>query len=266
MRYALFCFLITLSAPAWAADAAAVWLFNTSREEVLISKNPNLKRPMASITKIMTAMVALDHDRDLDRRVRLDPRVGTRLPVTDYSRRDLLAAMLVRSDNAAAETLASDYPGGRRAFLDAMNSRAHKLRMINTKFADPSGLSRQNISTVSDVHLMIVASLKYDVIRQASVKKQVLLESHYNSRVRTIELANTNQPLLFEFDNIVVSKTGFTRPAGWCVAMAVENGPDVYIIVVLGSATPTARADLVKRILYNHLQDPEIHEIWDWRL
>lgn len=250
----------------WASPPGAIWLFNAQRDEVLIGYNANARHSIASITKIMTAMVYLDHQKYLNTKIRLGNINRSNLPRQEWSRRDLLAAMLVRSDNNAAETLAADYPGGREAFIRAMNAKARSLRMVSTHFEDASGLSSKNISTAGEVSMMILAASKYEFIRQASVKKQLLLDTQYGQKVRTIELQNTNRPLLFEFDNIVVSKTGFTRAAGWCVAMVVENGPDRYVVVVLGSKDKHVRAETVKLMLYNHLKDSDVAESTDWQI
>lgn len=257
LRYFVLAFLLVLAMPV-GAQPAALLLYNRTTDQMLISDNIDAVRPMASITKIMTAMVALDTDPDLDRKIRLDTRVGSYIPRQYYSRRDLLNALLVKSDNAAAETLALDHPGGRPGFMAAMNAKAQAIGMRHTHFDDPSGLSRKNVSTARDIQRMVLRSLRYDFISQASSQKQVALDTYYKAKVRTIELWNTNRPLLFEFDNVLISKTGFTRPAGWCVAMVVDAGADTFVVVVLGSPTPKHRADVVKRVLYNHIRDEAI--------
>lgn len=259
-------FKLALVSAAWAGPPGAIWLYNSQRDEVLIGHNANARHSIASITKIMTAMVYLDYHKYLETKIRLGNMHRSNLPRQEWSRRDLLAAMLVRSDNAAAETLAADYPGGRDAFMRAMNAKARSLKMVNTHFEDASGLSSKNISNAGEVSIMISAAAKYAFIRQASVKKQILLDTQVGKKVRTIELYNTNRPLLFEFDNVIVSKTGFTNAAGWCVAMVVENGPDQYVVVVLGSKNKQVRAETVKTILYNHLKDSDVAESSDWQI
>ena len=257
LRYFVLAFLLVLSLPAWAQPEALL-LYNRTADRMIIADNIDAVRPMASITKIMTAMVALDTDPDLDRKIRLDTRVGSYIPRQYYSRRDLLNALLVKSDNAAAETLARDHPEGREGFMRAMNTKARDIGMRHTHFDDPSGLSKNNVGTARDIQRMVLRSLRYDFISQASSRKQVLLDTYYKTRVRTIELWNTNTPLLFEFDNVLISKTGFTRPAGWCVAMIVDSGADTFVVVVLGSKDKHQRAATVKRVLYNHIRDEAI--------
>jgi D-alanyl-D-alanine endopeptidase (penicillin-binding protein 7) len=166
--------------------------------------------------------------------------------------------MLVKSDNGAAETLARDYPGGVSAFVQRMNTQAREWDMSKTEFVDPHGLGAGNISTVTDVANMITTAAGYWFIREVSVKKQVAIETHQKKRVRTISLAHTSAPMLFEFDNIIVSKTGLTSAAGWCVGLVVNQRQDQYVIVVLGSPNKAHRFTVVKDAMYNHVLDQNI--------
>jgi len=233
----------------------SIWVYNQTQDTIVFNQNANTVRPVASITKLMTAMVALDHDPKLTRSIKLVNRVGSSLPGGQYTRRQLFDAMLVRSDNAAAETLARDYPGGRAAFVRAMNRRARGLGMTSTRFQDPSGLNQNNTGTAGDIGTLVTAAGRYAVIREISVQQQVRIESHFKQRVRIIALPNTNQPVLFSFDNIQVSKTGFTNPAGWCVALLVERNKQTFAVVVLGSENKSQRLDTVKNLMYNHVND-----------
>ena len=240
---------------ACAHAASSIWVYNQTQDTSVFNQDANTVRPIASITKLMTAMVALDHDPTLTRSIKLINRVGSSLPNGQYTRRQLFDAMLVRSDNAAAETLAQDYPGGRASFVRAMNRRAAGLGMRSTRFQDPSGLSRNNVSTAGDVGTLVTAAGKYALIREISVQQQVRIESHFRQRIRIISLPNTNQPVLFGFDNIQVSKTGFTNPAGWCVALLVQRNKQTFAVVVLGSENKARRLDTVRDLMYNHIND-----------
>jgi D-alanyl-D-alanine endopeptidase (penicillin-binding protein 7) len=263
MKFFIAALLVSLSWPL-AAQPEALLLYNRTTNRMIIQDNTNAIRSIASITKIMTAMVAIDTDPNLDRKILLDTTVGAYIPRQYYSRRDLLNAMLVKSDNAAAETLARDHPGGRSGFIAAMNEKARDTGMRDTFFDDPSGLSRNNISTARDIQRMVLRALRYEFITQASAQKQILLDTHYGSQIRTIELWNTNRPLLFEFDNVLISKTGFTRAAGWCVAMIVDSGADTFVVVVLGSRDKHHRAETVRRAIYNHVRDEVIANDPNW--
>lgn len=263
MKHLIFLVVLAFSSPIWASGSTFV--YNKSRNDVIVSNNPDTVRSIASITKIMTAMVYLDYHRFLNTKVRLITPVRSNLPRQDYSRKDLLAAMLVRSDNAAAETLARDYPGGREAFIEAMNAKARKLGMNNTFFHDPSGLHRGNVSTANELVEMLIAAGGYSLIREATVAKQASFETFHQQKIRVIELPNTNRPLLLEFDSIIISKTGWTTPAGWCVGMVVEKDRQVYVVVVLGSKTKQERFETARRLMINHIPDRQIEELkLDW--
>jgi D-alanyl-D-alanine endopeptidase (penicillin-binding protein 7) len=242
--------------PVMAKDRPAIWLFDINKKEVVIATDSNVPRSIASITKLMTAMVALDHDRNLDRYIVV--KAGGKLPAGLHTRRDVMRAMLIRSDNRAADALAADFPGGERAFIRAMNQRARRLDMNAARFVDASGLNAGNIATAGEVAEMVLAAALYPFIVETSVQKQALFDINLRQRVRTIELHNTNRPLLFEFDEIMISKTGFTRAAGWCVALMVEKNGRNFIVVVLGAKTKEERLDIARKIVYNQLKDIEV--------
>jgi len=279
--------LLALVTTDVSAREASVMHLDVSENKVEYNKKISDVRPLASITKLMTAMVSLDYDDDLNRLVELKPLASTSLPVRKYTRNDLFHAMLIRSDNGAAETIASDYPGGRKMFIEAMNKKALQIGMLSTYFKDPTGLSSSNTSTAINVANMVMAASYYSVIRETSIKKQALFETMYKKKIRTIRLKNTNQPLLFEFDQIIISKTGFTNPAGWCVALMVEKKEKVileegfiervtrwikqepkeddyvthhHVIVILGAKNKQDRIDKVKQIMYNEILDTDIQE------
>ena len=256
MKWFLVLFMVIGNSAEAQRNHSSIFLLDTSKDEVVISADANIPRSIASLTKIMTAMIALDHDRDLDRRIAVKP--GGKLPAGLHTRRDIMAAMLIRSDNRAADALAMDFPGGERAFVRAMNQRALRLGMSNTQFADASGLSAGNRATAGEVAEMIKASALYPFIVQTSVQKQALFDINLRQRIRIIELHNTNRPLLFEFDEIVVSKTGFTSAAGWCVALLVSKNDRNFIVVVLGAETKQQRLDITRKIMYNQLRDIEV--------
>ena len=241
-----------------AASSDSILLLNTTANKIELARNADRIRSIASITKIMTAMIALDYDKDLSRRLPLSRRVSSHLPRQEYTREQLLEAMLVKSDNAAAETLAADYPGGRSEFIAQMNRQAQAWHLDHTHFEDASGLGAANTSTVYDVAEMMNIASGYWFIRDTSVKKQVALETQYRKKIRTIRLAHTSGTILFTFDNIVVSKTGLTSSAGWCVGLVAQQNGQQYVIVVLGSRNKTERLNTVKNIMYNHVLDQNL--------
>ena len=252
---------IALSAdarPQARTPELTVLLYNQTTQQTVINQNADMVRSIASITKLMTAIVVLDRKEDLYEQLPLYSRLGSLLPRKNYTREELLTAMLVKSDNAAAETLAG--ARDRQAFLADMNAKARQLGMLNTHFDDASGLIASNTSTAWDLVKLLQASAKYDFIRTTSTKKQAIFETKVKQRVRTIRLEHTSAPYLFQFDNIVVTKTGLTNAAGWCVALQVEQRGQVYQIVVLGSKTKQQRLDKVKDLMYNHIIDTHLYD------
>jgi D-alanyl-D-alanine endopeptidase (penicillin-binding protein 7) len=227
-------------------------LYNQTQDQVVVERNAYQVRPFASITKLMTAMIVIDQDWNWERRLQLSKLAGSRLPTGRYTRGELLRALLINSDNAAAETFAADYPGGRSAFLQAMNQRAWNLGMYSTQFQDPSGLSSGNVSNAGDLGAMIRAAGEYSIIRDISTQSHVAVETHGRKRTRIMELNNTNGRALGMIDNVRVGKTGFTNPAGFCMGLQVQQQGEVYLVVVLGAKNSAKRLDLVKNLLYNH--------------
>ncbi len=234
---------------AWARNEPSLLLHNTNTGHTLISQNTQEQRPLASITKLMTALVALDTGFALERPVPLNRRWSTVLPARSYTRGELMTAMLVRSDNSAAETLAGDYPGGRDEFIREMNDRAQRLGMLNTRFEDASGLSANNVSSAEDIAILVKEALKQDYMRKTTVIKHTEIEVPGKKKPIKIQINNTNSPLLGAYDSAVLSKTGLTSKAGWCVAMAFEQDNQQFIVVVLGAKNKAERTKMVERTL-----------------
>ena len=240
---------------AWARNEPSILLYNNSQHSVIVSENVDLVRPLASITKLMTAMVALDTGYGLDRRVDLVKRWGGVLPKRSYTRRELFTAMLIRSDNSAAETLAHDYPGGRDEFIREMNDHARKLGMKNTHFDDASGLSAQNITTARDLQLLLVEALRHDFIRELTTTLSTEIVIPAKKRSTRVLITHTNSPLLGEFDSAVLSKTGLTSRAGWCVAMVLEEQGQQFFVVVLGARSKHDRLRIVEHTVYANVRN-----------
>jgi D-alanyl-D-alanine endopeptidase (penicillin-binding protein 7) len=244
---------ITFPSISLAKTNPSIYVHNTTTNKTIVSQSVEVIRPIASITKLMTAMVTLDYDKDLSRRLMLSTRVPSNLPRQLYTRLELINAMLVRSDNAAAETLAEDYPGGRTEFINRMNWQVKEWDILNTHFEDASGLGVRNTSTAVDVAEIIVTASSYWLINDASIKKQALFDAQIKKKNKRIVLPHTNTQLLLEFDNIVTTKTGYTTPAGWCVALVVKNDGQEYVIVVLGSTNKLERRKTVEKVMYTHI-------------
>ena len=248
--------LLLLVNTAWARNEPSVLLYDNTTNTVLLAERTQEVRPMASITKVMTAMTYLDLAYDLEAKLEVYQGVsGVLLKKQHYTRRELLVAMLVRSDNSAAETLARDHPHGRHAFMQAMNAKAQQLGMVNSYFDDPSGLSQKNVGTALDIMNMLKAAITVDFIRQTSVIQKTEIEAKDRKKPVRIIIQNTNIGLLEEFNTIVLSKTGLTNPAGWCVSLVLEERHRQYILIVLGATTKDARKKIVERVVFSNLRE-----------
>ena len=248
--------LLLLVNTAWARNEPSVLLYDNTTNTVLLAEHTQQIRPMASITKVMTAMTYLDLNQDLEAKLEVYRGVsGVLLKKQHYTRRELLVAMLVRSDNSAAETLSRDHPHGRHAFITAMNNKAQQLGMTNSYFDDPSGLSQKNVGTALDIMNMLKAAITVDFIRQTSVIQKTEIEAKDRKKPVRIIIQNTNIGLLEEFNTIVLSKTGLTNPAGWCVSLVLEERHRQFILIVLGAPSKDARKKIVERVVFSNLRE-----------
>jgi D-alanyl-D-alanine carboxypeptidase len=242
MRNIILLILLTVVASVQASESHTVLVYNVGTKETVLSENADVIRPMASITKLMTAMISLDRYE-----------LSDKLPTGKKSRatvEQLLIKLLVRSDNEAAEVLARNYPQGRTAFIRAMNDRSAQLGLVDTKFSDPSGLM-PNTSTAKELVKLVAASGNYNFIRRISSQPAIYQTSQVKKKTKTVTLANTNSNILFEFNNILVSKTGFTYKAGRCLAMLVDKNGQEHVIIILGERTKQSRDQLARNLLSN---------------
>jgi D-alanyl-D-alanine endopeptidase (penicillin-binding protein 7) len=225
--------------PALRSSAALVM---DAREGVtLYARDIDRPRPIASLTKLMTAMVVLDADLPFAEAITIteadrDRLRGTksRLPFnTTFTRHDLLHAALTASENRAAAALARSYPGGTAAMIAAMNAKAVALGMTQTHFRDASGLDSGNISTARDLARLVRAASRYPLIAAFTTSE----EFHINdlNSGRAVEFLNTNRLVRNESWRIGLSKTGYTHDAGNCLVMEVTIAERPVIVVLLNS-------------------------------
>jgi D-alanyl-D-alanine endopeptidase (penicillin-binding protein 7) len=216
-------------------------------------KNSSLVAPIASITKLMTAMVLLDAQLRLDEEVTvevadLDRLRGThsRLKVgMTFTRSELLKLALMASENRAAAALSRSYPGGRRALVAAMNAKASELGMSYTRFADPTGLSEENVSTAADLAKLVAAAREYPLIQRYTTSATHLVEGKGG---RDLRFVNTN-PLVRNVSwDIGVSKTGYISEAGRCLVMEASIDGRPMIIILLDSWGKYSRVGDANRI------------------
>lgn len=242
-KYFLF-FLLLISNTGWCASQYVV---NLSKDEVVLDSGSEIVRPIASVTKLMTALVILDSGYDLAEKV---PYKG--FFRKQMSRNDLLSLMLVKSDNQAAEALARSLPGGRHMFISEMNIKALSLGMINTHYDDPSGLSAANTSTARDLATLLNYSYDYfkmrDITSTVSYNMPVEVKRKRKVVERYVTINNTNRNLLSEYGEIRISKTGTTNAAGKCLAMLINHNGDKYAVVILGERNRKTIESLSRKI------------------
>jgi D-alanyl-D-alanine endopeptidase (penicillin-binding protein 7) len=234
----------------------AVLVLDQESGEVLLGKNTHSVLPIASITKLMTAMVTLDASLDPDEVLTVTKadvdslkRSHSRLQVgAELRRDDMLRVALMASENRAASALARSYPGGTGAFVQAMNLKAYLLGMTGTHFADPTGLSSANVSTADDLAKLVYAAQGYAQIREYSTT------SAHQVRVgrRELKFRNTNRLVRVSGWEIGLSKTGYISEAGRCLVMQAKMAGRTLIIVLLdswGKYTRTADAARIRQWL-----------------
>jgi len=216
-------------------------VFDAREGEVIYEQRADRHRPIASLTKLMTAMVVLDARQRLDEVILIDDADRDRLRGSRsklavgnaYTRHDLLASALIASDNRAAAALARTYPGGTPAFIEAMNAKARTLGMAETRFADASGLDSRNISTARDLVRMALAASDYPNIRRLSTYDSYQLTDLRGGR--TLTFPNANRLARSASWNIDVGKTGYTSDAGYCLLVQTKVGERPLVIVLLNS-------------------------------
>ena len=221
------------------SSAALVW--DERDDMALYERRANKQRPIASITKLMSAMVILDadlpmdetititrDDRDKIRRSRSRLRYGTQL-----TRADMLLMALAASENRAANALARTYPGGSTAFVEAMNAKSKELGLVKTKFMDPAGLHGKNLSTPQELAILIEAAYQYPLIREMSTTDRSLLFDMNTGRA--IAFLNTNRLIRNDNWDIDLSKTGFISEAGFCLVMRAKVANRPVSIILLNS-------------------------------
>ena len=226
--------------------------------KTLYQKNATKVRPIASLTKLMTALVVLDARQNLNQTLTIDQndrdnikhtysrvRFGTKV-----SRRDALHLALMSSENRMASALARHYPGGRSAFIRAMNNKARQLGMRNSRFYDSTGLSTRNVSTARDLAKLITAAYRQPLIRQFT--QDTNKEMRFSTPAYSLMFNNTN-PLVKNPDwDVRLSKTGYTDEAGRCLLMRAKPDRQELAIVLLnsvGKRTPIGDANRIRKWL-----------------
>jgi D-alanyl-D-alanine endopeptidase (penicillin-binding protein 7) len=224
--------------------AAAAVVYNPATQEVLWEENGAETRSIASITKVMTAVVFLEHETDLSRTVHVEPSdvVGARHTYLRRNERlrleDALNLMLVASDNAAARLLARVSPFGRDGFIEQMNEKARELGLTQTHYADPSGLLQENLSSARDMARLIAYAASDE--RIASVMRKT---DHFLTTSRRSFSVHTTNRLVGSDIDVLGGKTGFIRSSGYCLAtlLRLPQSNEEVAVVVLGARSNAGR-------------------------
>ena len=232
--------------------SAAVMVQDAATGEVVINKNSDAVVPIASNTKLMTAMIILDRGLDLEQRIvvsreDVDTHKGTRsrlMPGTTLTRDELLLLALMASENRAAAALARTYPGGVQAFVKAMNEKAAELGMSDSQFIEPTGLSPSNVSSPRDLVKLVRAAHGYPLIREYSTRDKATIKA-FN---RPLRFVNTNGLVRNSHWDIELSKTGYISEAGRCLVMHVRLASKDLIVVLLDSWGKQSRIADANRI------------------
>jgi len=238
--------------------SGAVLVLAQDSGESLFAKNVDQIMPIASITKLMTAMVVLDsglpllESIDIDKSD-IDRRKGSRSKLqvgTTLMRAEMLKLALMASENRAAAALARNFPGGTDAFVAAMNQKAAEIGMVNTHFEDPTGLTPDNVSTAEDLAKMVAAAHTYPLIREYTTSDSFKIESEDRRRHRLLSYVNSNRLVKSRQWDIGLSKTGYISEAGRCLVMQAMIADRPVIIVLLdswGKLSRIADANRIKR-------------------
>lgn len=241
-------------------QSTAALVVNLQSGDVVYNKNITAVSPIASITKLMTAMVVLDAKLPLDEPISLTEddldhlkNTGSRLQIgTVLTRDEMLRLALMSSENRAASALARAYPGGVTAFVREMNLKAMALDMMQSAFVDSTGLSSSNVSTAQDLAKMVTAAYQYPLIRQYSTGNGYAVQT---ASGRMLEFRNTNALIPSPEWHIELSKTGYIREAGRCLVMQTVIAGSPVVIVLLdswGRLSRSGDANKIKKWIEYH--------------
>ena len=236
---------ISVSAFAVPFGSQSVLVVEDDTGKILLEKNADRVVPIASLTKLMTAMVVLDARQDMDELIEIDrsdvdtfKHSSSRVPVGALiSRRDVLQLALMSSDNRAAAALARTYPGGKEGFKAAVRRKIAALGMTQTVIEEPTGLNPHNRSTAGDLVKMATASAKYPEITAMTTESKDLI----NINGREVEYRNTNRLVGAKGWDIGLSKTGYIQEAGRCLIMNIKAGGKNATMVLLNAGASSAR-------------------------
>ncbi|TCS36965.1 murein-DD-endopeptidase [Paucimonas lemoignei] len=226
--------------------ASSALVFDATTSHVLYEKNATEVVPIASITKLMTALVVLDEQQPLDEVLTVTSddidrikHTSSRLAVgSKLTRANMLHIALMSSENRAASALGRHYPGGLKNFVAAMNAKAQSLGMADTHYVEPTGLSSSNVSSARDLAKLVLEAQKYPLIQQYSTNREFEVEPGGHS----LQYRNSNRLIANPQWEIVLQKTGYISEAGRCMVMYTVIEERELIMVILNARGKFARA------------------------
>lgn len=230
--------------------SAKSYIVTDSEGKKIIEENADSVRPIASITKLMTAIVVLDANQNLDEDIPIVFKnhgyLHSKIPhsIKTLKRRELINLAIVKSDNLAAQTLCENYPGGLSRCVAEMNHKAFELQMMQTHYEDPTGLNEKNVSSANDLVKLALHAKNYAELVEASNMTQVQIKA----KKTWWRFGNTN-PIVRESNDIIISKTGFITASGGCILLLVNTSIGERVIVLLGSKNTHSRITEAKKII-----------------
>jgi D-alanyl-D-alanine endopeptidase (penicillin-binding protein 7) len=225
---------------------AKSWLIADGEGNIIEEENINIQQPIASITKLMTAMVVLDANENLK------TPLSKKLRGLTVTREQLLNLAIIKSDNQASQILCEVYHRGYRQCIVDMNHKAQILGMYDTRFEDSSGLDNRNVSTPRDLIKLLLVAEKYPEIVFASNQSVGEILRFHNKKISKWRYTNTN-PLVAKY-NVIVSKTGYVRASGGCLVMSVMIKNQKKLFIVLNSNTTRTRIRDMEFLILRHVE------------
>lgn len=236
--------------------SGSAMVLDLQTDQVIYSSKPDVVRPIASVTKLMTGLIVLEARQSMDEYISVSisdtpemKGVFSRVKLnSELSRKDMLLIALMSSENRAAASLAHHYPGGYVAFIAAMNAKAKALGMTSTHYVEPTGLSVHNVSTARDLTKLLQAARKYPMLSELSTTKAKTVA--FRKPNYTLGFRNTNHLIQKPSWDIALTKTGFTNDAGHCLVLVTSMGNRPVALVILdafGKYTHFADASRIRK-------------------
>ena len=246
-------------------SSSVAYMADEDTGEVFFEKNADVPLPIASVTKLMTALVIMESELPMNAKLtvtradyvkcKADSQLKSGMVLT---REATLRAALMSSDNRAAHMLARTYPGGVKAFVAAMNAKAEELGMDASHFSDPTGLSNDNVSTARDLGYLAAAAHQHEMIRRASTTPVAVIDAG----VKKLHMQTTNRLIGDPRWKVGLQKTGFTTAAGRCMVVQSEFAGHRLVMVVLDSENNSRRADDMLRMRRWLEDETEFHTVF----